>query len=361
MEKKNVDNEPDLSGGKSSSIEEIQEEILLSQDSTDIEIPDSEKVSDSEAEEFTSKILSRAVTLNGVKIDRAQFLRVELKKHCPNCDYEEAIRTTPFDAGVSAAIIDKIAHSVIDFETKKCAGLSFLSGIPGGAAMAATVPGDLVQYFAHVMRVEQKLAYLYGWQSFLNDEDEVDDETLMELILLMGIMMGVGGAASSITKFASNVATTGVTRTIQRQALTKTTFYPIMKKILRVVGVQLTKETFAKTAGKIVPVIGGIVSGGLTYVSFKPGSERLRKYLRSLPSSGMADIPEEEREPSDFQVAMGKAAEKASDAASNASSQVKATGSIFAKNIKKIGHSAAEKAKNVKAAAQSKVDEKKNE
>ena len=209
-----------------------------------------------------------------------------------------------------------------------------MSGIPGGAAMAATVPGDLVQYFAHVMRVEQKLAYLYGWQSFLNDEDEVDDETLMELILLMGIMMGVGGAASSITKFASNVATTGVTRTIQRQALTKTTFYPIMKKILRIVGVQLTKETFAKTAGKIVPVIGGVVSGGLTYASFKPGSERLRKYLRSLPSSGMADIPEEEREPSDFQVAMGKAAEKASDAASNASSQAKAAGSIFAKNIK---------------------------
>lgn len=60
-----------------------------------------------------------------------------------------------------------------------------------------------------------------------------------------------------------------------------------MKKVLRCIGVSLTKQTFAKTVAKVVPVIGGAVSGGLTYFSFKPGAERLKAHLRTLPVSGI--------------------------------------------------------------------------
>lgn len=80
-----------------------------------------------------------------------------------------------------------------------------------------------------------------------------------------------------------------------------------MKKVLHFLGVNLTKQTFAKGASKIVPVVGGFVSGGITYASFKPGAERLRRYLRALPLSGIdeqaypdvaairADLREKER------------------------------------------------------------------
>lgn len=311
-------------------------------------VSDLKNVPNNEAEEFASKIIARAATLNGVKIDRESFLRSELKKHCPELDIEKAIHLTPFAAGVTADQIDRIAHNVIDYETKKCASLSFISGIPGGAAMAATVPADLAQYFVHVMRVEQKLAYLYGWHSFLNDDEEVDDETIMEFILLMGVMLGVGSAASSISKFASTVASAGVTKTIQRQALTKTAFYPVMKKVLQVIGVKLTKETFAKAAGKVVPVVGGVVSGGLTYASFKPGSERLRKYLRSLPISGMADIPEKTPESSEVRMALEKTSDKASEVSLKAAKQVKSAGSFLVNKAKRVGTVASEKAKEVK-------------
>lgn len=260
----------------------------------DIVVPDEETATEDEAEEFANKIIRRAASLRAVKIDRDVFLRTELKKRCPNADIERALETTLAEAGVPAEVIDEIALSAVDFETKKCAALSFLSGIPGGTALAATVPADLdlAQYFAHVMRIEQKLAYVYGWQTFLNEDDEVDDETVMQLVVLMGVMMGVGSAASSISKFAVSVAQAGVVKTIQRQALTKTAFYPVMKSVLRVIGVNLTKQTFAKTVGKVVPVIGGAVSGGLTYASFKPGAEHLRQYLRALPASGVSEIPE---------------------------------------------------------------------
>lgn len=238
-------------------------------------------------EEFASRIMRRAASLTGVRIDRVSFLRTEIRKRCPEIDPELAVASTPVAAGVSPFDLDEIALSVIDFETKKCAGISFITGVPGGAALLGTVPADIAQYFAHVMRVEQKLAYLYGWQTFLNDDDEVDDQTIMNLVVLMGVMMNVGGVATSLTKFATDVAQKGVAKTIQRQALTKAVFYNPMKSVLRVLGVNLTKQSFAKGVSKVVPVVGGVISGGLTYASFKPGAERLRRYLRSLPTSGI--------------------------------------------------------------------------
>lgn len=263
--------------------------------------------SEAEAEEFANQIMSRAASLKGVKIERDVFLRTELKKRCPEVDANLAVKTTPIEAGVSPEDLDAIALGVIDFEVQKCAALSFVAGIPGGAAMVGTVPADLAQYFAHVMRVEQKLAYLYGWQSFLNADDEVDDETVAQLIALMGIMLGVGGVANNITKFATTVAQKGVEKTIERQALTKMFFYNPMKQVLRAVGVPLTKKTFASGVSKAVPVVGGLISGGITYASFKPGAEQLRRYLRELPLSGIdaqahpdiaairADLREKER------------------------------------------------------------------
>lgn len=240
-----------------------------------------------EAEAFAKEIMQRAASLKVVKIQRDVFLRTEIKKRFPGIDADLAVETTPTEAGISPEDLDRMAIDAIEFETAKCAGLSFLAGIPGGLAMVGTVPADLAQYFAHIMRIEQKLAYIYGWQSFLNNDDEVDDETVMKLIVLMGVMMQVGGVATAVTNFASTTARKGIEKAIQKQALTKTLWYNPMKKVLRYLGVNLTKQTFAKTASKVVPVIGGAISGGMTYAAYKPGAERLRRYLRSLPTSGI--------------------------------------------------------------------------
>ena len=149
-----------------------------------------------EAEEFAYAVIRRAVSLTGVKIDRAAFLRAELKKHSPSTDPDLAIATSPISAGAAPQEVDAAARAVIDFETRKCAAISFAAGIPGGIALAGTVPADLAQYFAHVMRVEQKLAYLYGWQTFLDSDNEIDDQTILELVILMGVTVDARRAES---------------------------------------------------------------------------------------------------------------------------------------------------------------------
>lgn len=305
---------------------------------------DEGKGNETEAEKFAYELVRRAVSLTGVKIERDKFFRNELAKYSEDVDIEQAISSTPIAAGMTAEQVDKAARAVIDFETKKCSAISFATGIPGGIALAGTVPADLTQYFAHVLRVEQKLAYLYGWQSFLDEDDEIDDETILELVILMGVMLGVGAAATQLTRFAAEVAMPHIVKTVERKALTKTAWYPLMKKVLGAVGIQVTKSTFAKTAGKIVPVVGGVVSGGMTYASFKPSAERLRKHLRALPVSGIAEDVEDAGKDG-VSEALLKASESVGQATSHAAEAAKEAGAVAAAGAQKAGTAVSEAAK----------------
>ncbi|MDO4538082.1 MAG: SHOCT domain-containing protein [Coriobacteriales bacterium] len=269
-------------------VEATEGELTLN----DVEVDPNMGLSDEET--FAYKILKRAAALQGVAIQRDVFLRTELAKKCPSSVVDKAVVTTPQKAGVSMKIMDEVADAAILLETRKVSALSALAGIPGGLAMFGTIPADLVQYFAHALRIEQKLAYIYGWESFLDDEDEVDDDTMCRLIVFLGVMMQVGSANVALTKFAAQTAKISVAKTIEKQALTKTLWYNPMKKILRVVGVKVTKSSFAEVMSKGVPLIGGAVSGGLTYATFKPGSVRLKTYLRELPQATGVFLSEEE-------------------------------------------------------------------
>ena len=60
-----------------------------------------------------------------------------------------------------------------------------------------------------------------------------------------------------------------------------------MKQVLGLVGIKVTKDSFAKTVTKTVPLVGGVISGGMTLVSLRLQSERLHLHLRELPPPGM--------------------------------------------------------------------------
>lgn len=239
---------------------------------------------DLEAEQFAITFLKKVIRLRGVRIDRAQFLRSELhKRGIGAAAIDRAVSENPAVAGISPAMLDEIAGSVIEFETAKSTALSFAAGLPGGFAMVGTVPADITQFYVHAFRVMQKIAYIYGWQSFLDEIDDIDDESLGILAMFLGIMMGIGGASVSVGLFASQVARPAVQKKIAGVALTKTAWYGPMKQTLRVVGVHVTKQSFAKTVSKVVPVVGGVVSGGLTYVTLRTQSKRLMEHLREIP------------------------------------------------------------------------------
>jgi hypothetical protein len=108
-------------------------------------------------------IVAQAARMPGVSVDRATYLSMALGRRRDQRIIQAAIKTTPAYAGVSDRDIELAALKSIAKERRRTTLISAAAGIPGGAAMAATVPADLVQFWMHLLRVLQKLSYLYGW------------------------------------------------------------------------------------------------------------------------------------------------------------------------------------------------------
>ena len=232
----------------------------------------------------------------GIKIKRDEFLQKELMKNYSAEKIAIAIKTTPANAGISVKEIDLIADNVIKFERNCVSGISAALGAPGGVAMAATIPADIIQYYGYMLRATQKLMYLYGFPEIDVEEKEhgLDSETLNILIICFGVMYGVAGANNAIKVMANGLAK-GISKKIMSTALTKGTIYPIVKSVAKWFGVKMTKSLLAGAVQKSLPVIGGVIGGGITFVSFKPCCDKLKKSLQNtLLSNPNVEITDEE-------------------------------------------------------------------
>lgn len=180
---------------------------------------------------------------------------------------------------ISKDRIDALANACINNHTAKVTAISAAAGIPGGLAMAATIPGDMAQYYWHTFVLAQKLAYLYGIPDLRDEEGNLSETSQDMLTLFVGVMMGAA-AANNVIKNLSKAFAEQVVKRLPRQALTKTVYYPIIKQVAKWIGINLTKSSFAKGLGKAIPILGGAISGALTFASFRPSAKRLQKKLR---------------------------------------------------------------------------------
>ena len=217
----------------------------------------------------------------GIKVNRKDFLQRELMKNYPQETIDKAIANTPAYACIPADEIDKIADEVIKFERNCVSGISAALGVPGGVTVVATIPADLAQYYGYMLRAAQKLMYLYGFPEIdtTNKGPKFDSETMNLLIVCLGVMYGVQGTNTALKAMATALGK-GVERKLMRTALTKGTFYPIVKSVSKWFGVNMTKQVFAGFFKKAIPVVGGIVGGGITYLSFKPCCDKLKSSLQ---------------------------------------------------------------------------------
>lgn len=234
----------------------------------------------------------------GIKINREKFLRKEFENHLPQKTVEDAIAFNPAYAEIDPDFIDNIADEVIKYERLCVSGISSALGMPGGFAMVATIPADIGQYYGYLLRATQKLMYLYGFPEInLDEHNQVfDTATINTLIICLGVMSGTAGANNALKAMAKGLAT-GVEKALMKKALTKGTIYPIVKNVAKVFGQKMTKEVFAGFFKKAIPVIGGALGGGITYLSFKPCCDKLKANLQDTLLSNKNHIEtEDERE-----------------------------------------------------------------
>ncbi len=226
-------------------------------------------------------VIIMSLKVPGIHVNRAQFLQKELFKNHQQEVIDIAITETPAKAGIPREEIDKIADEVINFERNCVSGISAALGMPGGVAMAATIPADIAQYYGYTLRAAQKMMYLYGFPEIDSYENDLnlDTETINTLTLCLGVMYGAAGANKAIQGMAKALAT-GVEKQLLRRALTKGAFYPFVKSVAKWFGVKMTKEIFAGFFKKAIPVVGGVIGGGITFATFKPCCNRLKAVLK---------------------------------------------------------------------------------
>lgn len=223
-------------------------------------------------------IITSAVQIPGVKVNRRQFLSEVFSVE--DVAIQDVLDLGPISAQIPQEKITAIANKLILKRTSQSSIASFAAGIPGGLAMAATIPADVLQFFGMALRLAQELSYLYGAQDLWQD-GQVDDERVKnQLLLYCGVMFGVSGAVSGVRVLSTQIAKTTLKK-LPQKALTKTFWYPIVKQIGKAIGIKVTKSAVAKGVAKVIPVIGGVISGGLNFASMMPMAHRLQTALDS--------------------------------------------------------------------------------
>ena len=226
-----------------------------------------EKNNDLSKQMMLEEVITKAVQIPGIRVNRKQFLKEQFESKANNL--EEILEKGPIEAGIKREDINILARKLILARTSQSSIASFVTGIPGGLAMAATIPADVLQFFGTALRLAQELSYLYGAQDLWDDGKINYDKVKNQMILYCGVMFGVSGAVSGVRVLSTQISEKALKK-IPQKALTKTFWYPILKKIGKSVGIDLTKKKVAQGVSKAIPVVGGFISGGINFASMMP-------------------------------------------------------------------------------------------
>ncbi len=224
------------------------------------------------AYDTTLQLIGTVAKLPIIRVGKDEFL----KKLFASSPYIDDIIANGPQSVFTVDALRKKASELIKSCTNKTSVASFVSGLPSNPiAMVAAGGADVVQYFAFAINMAQQIAYLFGEaELFNNTGNQLTEDDKVRIIAYLGVMLGAGGAATIIANI-SKVAGANIGKKVAAKSLTKTAWYPLVKKVGAIIGQKITKQTVSKTLTKAVPIVGGVISGGLTYITFRPMGEKL--------------------------------------------------------------------------------------
>lgn len=224
--------------------------------------------------------LTMALKAPGVRVDRESFLINLTSKRVTSPEDQERLLTDGPGAFYTEAELLEMGRKAVLRINAQSSGIAVLTGLPGGPiGIASGITVDTAQMLAYSIRLAQELAFIWGYSIF-DDEDgeELDAADIEKLLLFVGAMFSVDGAAAGI-RISSRALANQAARKLPRAALTRFAFYRITKKVLAVFGVKVTRGSFAKGVSKAIPVLGGVISGGLNYAAMRAGGHKLNAEL----------------------------------------------------------------------------------
>ena len=113
-------------------------------------------VSESKSGISLENIISTAIRIPGIKVNRESFLREQFEDVSPE-RLQSIIEKGPVEAKCSRSDLRKIARKLINKRTLFSTSASFVAGLPGGFAMAATIPADMLQFYGVALGLAQEM------------------------------------------------------------------------------------------------------------------------------------------------------------------------------------------------------------
>lgn len=216
--------------------------------------------------------INAASQLPIVRVDREEFLRKQFK----DSKYLDSILEHGPQQVLTPEALRKRAEKIIKDSTTKTSVTSFVAGLPSNPFTAVVAGGaDIVQYIGFALNLAQQIAYLFGEDDlYEGNYKKLPEEVQIRVISYLGIMFGASGASALIAN-VSKAAGMNLGKKVAQKALTKTAWYPLVKKVGAIISVDITKKSVGSIITKTVPIIGGLASGGITYITFKPMGARL--------------------------------------------------------------------------------------
>lgn len=227
-------------------------------------------------------VIQKAINMKGVKVDRTEFLTKTLEGKVSPEDLKNAIENGTAEAKIPLSIIQDEAKSCINNIKGKSTCESAITGLPGGVlGICGGIIVDLIQFYANLIILIQKLVYLYGMKeiSGYGEIKEKNKDAANVILIFIGAAMGTKGADNIVKIIMKMVQGTYIKQSGKFILFAKPLFYSIAKKVAKQIGLSISKKGFAKAAAKAVPLIGGGISAVLNYATFSPMANRLNRVL----------------------------------------------------------------------------------
>ncbi|MCL2826736.1 MAG: EcsC family protein, partial [Eggerthellaceae bacterium] len=169
------------------------------------------------------KLLEKLMGLPGMRVNRTSLL----------CETYHLSKTDIESKDVSELIsleqMDSAAKKFITKNVTQSSMAAFGLGLPGGFAMALTIPADIMQGFGFSLRLAQQLAYLYGFEDLFADGGRMTAKTRNTLVAFLGIMFAASGSGTVLRAIAPNIGKFAA-KQVMSKPLTKSVWFPMLKK-----------------------------------------------------------------------------------------------------------------------------------
>ena len=231
------------------------------------------------------KLMNALLAIPGARIHRQEFLETVLSLYVKDKEMLKNIETVRPWSIVSHEALDKIAEERVSLRRKFVTTASFAAGLPGGLGLLGAIPADFLQYNYHLLILSQELAYLYGFPDFYDEKGNATEVTVKALIVMFfGIQMALGNAGREGAEQFIKMLAKGAPKRIANMKWGDTFLFKAIQGIAKWLGVKggqsIGRKEIGAAVGKAIPVVGGFVSAGFSYMTFTMDSKRYVKFLR---------------------------------------------------------------------------------